>query len=70
MSDAVPAEGTIVEILPNTMFRVKLDVNKEIVLGHLSGRMRKNYIKCVLGDKVVIELSPYDMSRGRITQRF
>jgi translation initiation factor IF-1 len=61
-------EGTIVEALPNTMFRVDLD-NGHRVLGHISGKMRKHYIRILPGDKVTVELSPYDLTRGRITYR-
>ena len=61
-------EGTIVEALPNTMFRVDLD-NGHRVLGHISGKMRKHYIRILPGDKVTLELSPYDLTRGRITYR-
>ena len=61
-------EGTIVEALPNTMFRVQLDNGHE-VLAYLSGKMRKYYIRVLLGDRVVVELSPYDLTRGRITYR-
>lgn len=62
-------EGMITEVLPNTMFRVKIDDTDNIVLGTLSGRMRQNNIKVLLGDRVEIEFSPYDVSRGRITRR-
>lgn len=66
--EKIEVEGTIVEALPNTMFRVQLDNGHE-VLAYLSGRMRKYYIRVLLGDRVVVELSPYDLSRGRITYR-
>ena len=69
MADAIEAHGTVTEVLPNTMFRVKLDDSGQEVLGHLSGKMRQYYIKVVLGDKVTIELSPYDLTRGRIVRR-
>lgn len=62
-------EGTVVEALPNTMFKVRLDSGHE-VLAYLSGRMRKYYIRVLLGDRVLVELSPYDLTRGRITYRF
>ena len=62
-------EGEIVEALPNTMFRVKLDNDHE-VLGHISGKMRRHYIRILPGDRVKIELSPYDLDRGRITYRY
>jgi translation initiation factor IF-1 len=61
-------EGTIVESLPNTMFRVDLD-NGHRILGHISGKMRKHYIRILPGDRVTVELSPYDLTRGRITYR-
>ncbi|MEO0254088.1 MAG: translation initiation factor IF-1 [candidate division WOR-3 bacterium] len=61
-------EGTVQEVLPNTMFRVKLD-SGPLVLCHLSGKMRLNFIKILPGDRVVIELSPYDLTRGRIIYR-
>lgn len=60
--------GTIVETLPNTMFRVELE-NGHIVTAHISGRMRKNYIRILKGDKVTIELTPYDLTKGRIIFR-
>lgn len=66
--DAIAVEGKIVESLPNAMFRVELENGHE-VLGHLGGRMRKNYIRVLAGDRVVVELSPYDLTRGRITFR-
>lgn len=61
-------EGTIVETLPNTMFRVKLD-NGRLVTAHISGRMRKHYIRILEGDHVTVEITPYDLTRGRITYR-
>jgi len=66
---AIEVEGTVVETLPDAMFRVELD-NGHRVLAHLSGRMRKNYIRVLLGDRVALELSPYDLTRGRITYRY
>ncbi len=66
--DAILAEGVVLESLPNVMFKVKLDNDHE-VLGHISGKMRKNYIRIMPGDRVMIELSAYDLSRGRITRR-
>jgi len=66
--DAVVTEGEIVENLPNAMFRVKLD-NGHMVLAHVSGKMRMYYIRIVPGDRVTVELSPYDLGRGRITKR-
>lgn len=67
--DKLYVDGTIVEALPNTMFRVELE-NGQTILGYLSGKMRKNYIRVLLGDKVRVELSPYDLERGRITYRY
>jgi translation initiation factor IF-1 len=62
-------EGTIVELLPNAMFRVKLDTSGTVVIGVISGRMRQNKIKILTGDRVDIEFSPYDLARGRIVKR-
>lgn len=67
--DAIEMEGTVIEPLPNAMFRVELD-NGHKVLAHISGKMRMHYIRILPGDKVTVELSPYDLSRGRITYRF
>ena len=67
--EGVTVEGTVVEALPNAMFRVKLD-NEHVVLAHISGKMRMYFIKILPGDKVTVELSPYDLSRGRITYRY
>jgi translation initiation factor IF-1 len=67
--DAIAVEGIIKEALPNAMFQVELE-NGHSVLGHISGKMRKNFIKILPGDRVVIELSPYDLTRGRITFRY
>jgi translation initiation factor IF-1 len=66
--EAIEVEGEVIEPLPNAMFRVKLD-NGHIVLAHISGKMRKFYIRILPGDRVTVELSPYDLSRGRITYR-
>jgi translation initiation factor IF-1 len=66
--DKIEMEGEVTEALPNTMFRVKLDNGHE-VLGHISGKMRRHYIRILPGDRVKIELSPYDLDRGRITYR-
>ncbi len=66
--DPIEVEGTVVEPLPNAMFRVELD-NDHKVLAHVSGKMRMNFIRILPGDKVTVELSPYDLSRGRITYR-
>ena len=65
----IAVEGVVVEALPNAMFRVELD-NWHRVLAHISGKMRMNYIKILPGDKVTLEVSPYDWSRGRITYRY
>jgi translation initiation factor IF-1 len=67
--DAIVMEGTIVESLPNAMFKVQLE-NGHSVLGHISGKMRRYYIRILPQDKVRVELSPYDLSRGRITYRY
>lgn len=66
--EAIEVEGEVVEPLPNAMFRVKLD-NDHLVLAHISGKMRKYYIRILPGDRVTVELSPYDLTRGRITYR-
>ena len=66
--DAIEVEGQVVEPLPNAMFRVEL-ANGHKVLAHISGKMRMHYIKILPGDKVIVELSPYDLSRGRIVYR-
>ncbi len=66
--EAIQVEGTIVEPLPNAMFRVELD-NGHRVLAHISGKMRMHFIKILPGDRVTIELSPYDLTRGRVTFR-
>ena len=62
-------EGTVIETLPNTFFKVKLDNDHE-VLAYLSGKMRRYYIRVLLGDRVLVEISPYDLTRGRITYRY
>ncbi len=67
--DVIQVEGTVVEPLPNAMFRVELE-NGHKVLAHISGKMRKHFIRILPGDKVTVELSPYDLSRGRITYRY
>lgn len=67
-TDVIKLEGTVVEVLPNAMFRVKLD-NNAVVVGHISGRMRQNEIRILLGDEVELEFSPYDLSKGRIVKR-
>lgn len=66
--DAIEVEGTVTEPLPNAMFRVQLE-NGHQVLAHISGKMRMHFIRILPGDKVKVELSPYDLSRGRITYR-
>lgn len=66
--DVIEAEGTIIEILPNTTFKVEL-TNKAVIVAYLSGKLRKNFIKIVTGDTVKVELSPYDLTKGRITWR-
>jgi len=67
--DVIEVEGTIVETLPNAMFRVELE-NGHRILAYISGKMRMHFIKILPGDKVTVELSPYDLTRGRITYRF
>lgn len=67
--EKLEVEGTVIEALPNTQFRVKLDNDHE-VLAYLSGRMRRYYIRILLGDRVRVEMSSYDMTRGRITYRY
>jgi translation initiation factor IF-1 len=67
--DAIELEGTVVEPLPNAMFKVELE-NGHTVLAHISGKIRMNYIRILPGDRVVLELSPYDLTRGRITYRY
>jgi translation initiation factor IF-1 len=67
--EAIQVTGTVIEPLPNAMFRVELE-NKHEVLAHISGKMRMNFIRILPGDKVALELSPYDLSRGRITYRY
>ena len=67
-ADVIEIEGKVIEKLPNTMFRVELE-NGHVVLAHISGKLRMNYIKNLPGDKVTIEMSPYDLSKGRIIWR-
>ena len=67
-ADLIEVEGVVVETLPNTTFKVELE-NGHQILGHISGKLRMNYIKILPGDKVKVELSPYDLTRGRITWR-
>ncbi len=66
--DVIEMQGTILDTLPNTMFRVELE-NGHVVIAHISGKMRKNYIRILTGDKVTVELTPYDLSRARIVFR-
>ena len=67
--DVLEVEGTILEALPNAMFQVQL-VNGHVILAHISGKIRMNFIKILPGDKVTVELTPYDLNRGRITYRY
>ncbi len=67
--DVIEVEGTVLETLPNAMFKVELE-NGHVVLVHVSGKIRMNFIRILPGDKVTVELSPYDLNRGRITYRF
>ncbi|CAG0943046.1 Translation initiation factor IF-1 [Gammaproteobacteria bacterium] len=66
--EALQLDGVVTETLPNTTFRVKLD-NGHVVTAHISGKMRKNYIRILTGDRVTVELTPYDLTKGRITYR-
>lgn len=66
--DVIELEGTVVEALPNTVFKVELQ-NKHVILAHVSGKLRMNFIRIVPGDKVTVEMSPYDLNKGRITWR-
>lgn len=68
--EAIEVTATVLETLPNAMFKVVLEENKHQILAHISGKMRKNFIRILPGDKVLVELSPYDLSRGRITYRY
>lgn len=68
-SDAIEVTGIVAEPLPNAMFRVELE-NGHVVLAHISGKMRRHFIRILRGDKVTVELSPYDLTRGRLTYRF
>ena len=67
--EAIELEATVVEALPNAVFKVELE-NKNQVLAHISGKMRKNFIRILPGDRVLVEVTPYDLSRGRIIYRF
>jgi translation initiation factor IF-1 len=66
--DQIEMDGIVIDVLPNTMFRVQLD-NGHVVIAHISGKMRKNYIRILKGDKVTVQLTPYDLSKGRISFR-
>jgi translation initiation factor IF-1 len=66
--EAIEMEGVVVDTLPNTMFRVELE-NGHVVTAHISGKMRKHYIRILTGDKVTVEMTPYDLTKGRITYR-
>jgi len=68
--EGVPAEGTVIDRLPNALFRVRLDAGEHEVLAQVSGKIRKHSIRILLGDRVSVEMSPYDLSRGRITYRY
>lgn len=67
--ESIEVQGTVVEVLPNAMFRVELE-NGQVVLAYISGKMRMHFIRILPGDKVLVELSPYDLTKGRITYRF
>ena len=69
-NDVFEMEGTVVEVLPNTVFKVKLTANWQIITAHVSGKIRMHTIRILPGDKVTVEISPYDLTRGRITYRF
>lgn len=68
--DAIEMQAVVLETLPNATFKVELENNKHQVLAHISGKMRKNFIRILPGDKVLVELSPYDLNRGRIVYRY
>ena len=68
--EAIEVQAVVLETLPNAMFKVELEDNKHQVLAHISGKMRKNFIRILPGDRVLVELSPYDLGRGRITYRY
>jgi len=67
--DQIEMDGIVVDVLPNTMFRVQLLDNGHVVIAHISGKMRKNYIRILKGDKVTVQLTPYDLTKGRISFR-
>jgi len=68
--DLIPAEGVVIDKLPNAFFKVQLDGSQHVVLAQVSGKMRKHFIRILAGDRVSIEMSPYDLTRGRITYRY
>ena len=68
--DLIPAEGVVIDKLPNAFFRVRLDNSEHVVLAQIGGKMRKNFIRILPGDRVQVEMSPYDLTRGRITYRY
>ena len=68
-NDVFEMEGTVVEVLPNTVFKVKLNANGQVITAHVSGKIRMHTIRILPGDKVTVEISPYDLTRGRITYR-
>jgi translation initiation factor IF-1 len=68
--DLIPAEGIVVDKLPNAFFKVRLEGTEHMVLAQISGKMRKNFIRILAGDRVSVELSPYDLTKGRITYRY
>jgi translation initiation factor IF-1 len=68
--DLIPAEGVVIDKLPNAFFKVRLDGSNHVVLAGVSGKMRKNFIRILAGDRVSVEMSPYDLTRGRITYRY
>ena len=68
--EAIEVTATVLETLPNAMFKVEIEDNKHQVLAHISGKMRKNFIRILPGDRVLVELSPYDLNRGLITYRY
>ncbi|HEY0543912.1 MAG TPA: translation initiation factor IF-1 [Pyrinomonadaceae bacterium] len=68
--DLIPAEGVVVDKLPNAFFKVRIEGTDHMVLAQISGRMRKNFIRILAGDRVSIEMSPYDLTKGRITYRY
>ena len=68
--EAIEVTATVLETLPNAMFKIAVDDNQHEVLAHISGKMRMNFIKILVGDKVTVELSPYDLTKGRITYRY